>query len=440
MNLRNRNSKSGGVLVAALVVCIVIGVMLVAYLAMVTYQHRFSQRSQVWNNSIAMCEVGVEEALAHINHINTTSNFAVNGWVSNNFRFRKERTLNGGNMIMIISNDFPPTLMVTGILSSPIQSAPIVRQVRVKTMINLHFPNGILSKGTVSLGGSGMVDSFNSTNSSESTGGMYDPTKRTDRVTVATTAKTAGAISVGNVSIFGSAATGPGGTINIQPNGNVGDAAYNNNPAYNGQIEGGHSANDVNVYIPDAQLPTDFNLLAPTPMPGPVIVGVGITNYAYILNSGDYRMNTPMNLVSTDKILVTGKVRLYCTAPVSFSGQSFLLIGTNGVNSNASIEWYVNASFSLGGGGAVNGTGQAKNLTIYGLNNCLSLSYSGNSAFVGTIYAPRANITVSGTADASGAFVGNTFTLSGGMSIHYDESLKGDPRKNRFVAASWQEL
>src|SRR5437867_3176401 len=150
MKLRNRNLRNGGVLVAALIVCIVIGVMLVAYLSMVTYQHKFSQRSQVWNNSIAMCEIGVEEALAHLNHINTTSNFAVNGWVSNNFRFRKERTLNGGNMVMIISNDMPPTLMVTGILSSPVQSGSIVRKVRVKTRINLKFPNGILSKGVIS--------------------------------------------------------------------------------------------------------------------------------------------------------------------------------------------------------------------------------------------------------------------------------------------------
>src|SRR5881397_2833969 len=105
MKLRNQNLKSGGVLVAALIVFIVIGVMLVAYLAMVTYQHRFSQRSQVWNNSIAMCEIGVEEALAHINY-QTTSNFLSNGWSSNNFRFRKERFLNGGSMVMIISNDY----------------------------------------------------------------------------------------------------------------------------------------------------------------------------------------------------------------------------------------------------------------------------------------------------------------------------------------------
>src|SRR5256885_1944707 len=80
MKLCRRNLRSGGALIAALIICIVIGIMLVAYLSMVTYQHKFSQRSQVWNNSIAMCEVGMEEALAHLNHANTTTNFAINGW------------------------------------------------------------------------------------------------------------------------------------------------------------------------------------------------------------------------------------------------------------------------------------------------------------------------------------------------------------------------
>jgi hypothetical protein len=59
---------------------------------------------------------------------------------------------------------------------------------------------------------------------------------------------------------------------------------------------------------------------------------------------------------------------------------------------------------------------------------------------VGTVYAPYAAVSISGTADAIGAIVGKTFTLGGTMGLHYDESLKGDPRKNRYIAASWQEL
>src|SRR6185503_18409281 len=140
MKLQRHNSTAGGVLVAMLVISVLVGLMLVAYLAMLSSQHKMSQRSQVWNNAIAMCEVGVEEALAHLNYQFTT-NFASNGWVSNNFAFRRERSLNGGRVVMLISNDFPPTLVDTGMLNAPLfQTVSIVRKVRVKTRINLQFP------------------------------------------------------------------------------------------------------------------------------------------------------------------------------------------------------------------------------------------------------------------------------------------------------------
>src|SRR5215212_6814114 len=112
MKLSNRYSTSGGVLVTTLIICGLVGIMLTAYLSMVSGQHKLSQRSQVWNNCIPMCEAGVEEALAHLNHINTTTNFAVNGWTSNSGNFYKTRSLNGGTISMAISNNSPPTITV----------------------------------------------------------------------------------------------------------------------------------------------------------------------------------------------------------------------------------------------------------------------------------------------------------------------------------------
>ena len=82
MKLRKGKSTEGGVLVVTIVICALVGLMLSAYLSMVSSQHSFTQRSQVWNNTISMCEAGIEETMAHINHINTPSNnFAINGWV-----------------------------------------------------------------------------------------------------------------------------------------------------------------------------------------------------------------------------------------------------------------------------------------------------------------------------------------------------------------------
>ena len=64
MKLRKGKSTEGGVLVVTIVICALVGLMLSAYLSMVSSQHSFTQRSQVWNNVIPMCEAGIEEAMA----------------------------------------------------------------------------------------------------------------------------------------------------------------------------------------------------------------------------------------------------------------------------------------------------------------------------------------------------------------------------------------
>jgi hypothetical protein len=435
MKLTNRHTESGGVLVITLIIGGVVGIMLAAYLAMVGNQHRLSQRSQVWNNCIPMCEAGVEEALAHLNHINTTNNFAVNGWVSNNAAFHKTRTLNYGLARVAISNDSPPTITVVASLKAPIAGS-VTRTIKVKTKINQKFPNGIMSKGGITLGGMGRIDSFNSAlpGIESDINGVYNVTNATDRATVVTTANTAGIIGVGNMEIFGSIATGPGGTATLGPTGNVGDKTFNNNPSYNGMIQPGHVTDDVNVYVPDAIFPTTFGPVKLWPAV-PTIVG-GVT-YNHVFDDGDYRYTLGnFSLILSQKILIRGNARIHFLGQFTVKDLASITIAAT----NASVELYAANSVDIGGGGVVNVTGLAKNFSLIGLNGCSSVIYSGSSRFVGTCYAPRADVVLTGTSDAYGAIVSKTFKLSGAMGLHYDESLRGDPRKNRFIAASWQEL
>lgn len=416
-------------LVVTIVISALVGIMLTAYLSMVSSQHSFTQRSQVWNSAIPMCEAGVETALAHLNHINTTSNFAINGWTLQGGIYRKELNLNGGNCRMQIDNSMPPVITVHGRLKEPIGNGQIGRSVRVRTKLNQRFPNGILARGAISLGGSGRVDSFNSTNILESdANGQYNAATATDRASVVTTSRLPGQFSVGNMSIYGSVGTGPGGNVTLSPNGNVGSALHNNNPAYNGTIQAGYYTDDVNVYIPDPSLPVPFG-----PAVTPVASIVGGTNYKYVLSDGDYRI-AAVSLTSSEKMLITGKARLHVSGTTGVSGTAYILLGPN-----ASVEWYAGSTVTLSGGGCVNAPGQAKNFSLIALSSA-SISYSGNSRFIGTIYAPRSAVSLSGTADAWGAIVGGSVTLSGGMGLHYDEALKGNPREGRFLAASWQEI
>src|SRR5207244_5072097 len=133
-----------------------------------------------------------------------------------------------------------PIIYVHASLKSPVQTNLLTLNVQIKTKINTRFAYGILTKGTIGMSGNGArIDSFNSTNVLYSTFGMYDPLKAMDTTKVATTSKTGGAVSLGNVSIYGYVSTGPGGSVTLGPNGNVGSTLYNDNPIFDGNIQAG---------------------------------------------------------------------------------------------------------------------------------------------------------------------------------------------------------
>ena len=81
---------------------------------------------------------------------------------------------------------------------------------------------------------------------------------------------------------------------------------------------------------------------------------------------------------------------------------------------------------------------------FYGTDSCTSLSYSGNAAFTGVIYAPNADFSLGGggnnTYDFVGASITKTVTMNGHFNFHYDESLdERDPGRG-FIPISWNEV
>jgi len=427
MKLHSQKRCHGGVLVITIVICGLVGLMLAAYLSMVSTQIAFTQRSQIWNNCIPLCEAGVEEALAHLNHQHTVSNFAINGWEEERGIFHKNRPFDQGECLMRIDSSYPPIITVVGKISAPLGQGTIARAVRVRTRLNERFPTAILARGRVSMIGGARVDSFNSTNDLESTNGRYDSEEATDHAVIVTVSRTAGDLSVGNADIYGSVATGPGGSVTVGPNGNVGSEDYNNNRVHSGTVEAGHFRDDANMQIPAGELPDPFG-----PTLSPLSGIVGGVNHKYVLETADYRIDA-INLQARETILVKGKARLYVEGPTSVSGQAKIIIAPGG-----SLELYAGRAVDLAGGGVMN-NGYAKDFSIIGLNTCTSIKYAGNSEFTGTIYAPDADVTMIGTFDAYGAFVGKSFLIGGTVDIHYDEALRGETNRGKFLADSWEE-
>jgi len=432
MRFRNTEVERAGILVVVIVMCGIVGATLIAYLGMVSSQERFVHRSAVWNSCIVLCESGVEEALAHINHRNTASNFAINGWSYSSGAFHKDppRYMNGGRCEIMISTSYPPVITASAKLPAPMNAGEVVRSVRVGTKVSRVFPQAILSKSRVTLGGSGRVDSFNSTNILESLNGQYSEPLATAQATIASLTRNATDFNVGNVDVFGYVATGPGAVVNVGPNGVVGSKPFALNPLNGGRIETGHIRNDFNVYIVDAPLPPNFSAL-PIPLAGR---NIGGTNYTYVAASGDYSAIN-INMGNGETFLVTGRARILVTGNVTLTGDSAIILTTN-----ATVEWYqAGGTVNMGGKGVVNGRGFAKDFQLIGLRTCNSISYSGSFQFIGTVYAPSATVTLDGSADAYGAVVGNSIELKGGMGLHYDEALNS-PQKIRFIASTWQEI
>jgi hypothetical protein len=419
-----RSSERAGILVITIIFCGLVTLVLTAYLSMLKSQHKFTYRSQVWNDCVATCEAGVEEAMSHINYSGTSSNFAINGWTFSAGYYRKQRNLNGGFVRMAIDTAIPPTLLVTGYLRAPTQTNFITRAFQVKTKLNHRFPHAILGKANITCNSSGSrVDSFDSTDPAKSTGGQYDPSKAGDKATVATTSTAKGAIDIGNLDLYGKAGSGPGGTVTLN-NGSVGSTAWVNG-ANDGKIQPGHFADDVNMYVPQPTLPTGFgnNL--------PILNGlIGLITHTYVLNSGDYRMAS-VNLTSGQDMYIAGNARLYVSGATTLDGTITIAPG-------GSLELFMGGNFDCKG--AINNPGVAKDLSLVGLSTCTIVNYNGGAKFVGTMNAPRANITINGGAGFYGAAIGNIIKLTGGQHLHYDESLKGNPNEGRYLAAAYQEL
>jgi len=432
MKIRAGNRRHGGILVTTLIVCMLVGIMLTAYLAMVSQQQTFTQRSQIWNHCIPMCEGGMEEALAHINHPSAKTSFAVNGFNFQDGFYRKERPINLGWARMAIDTSMPPVITVVGDLRAPLKTNWVSRAVRVRTQYKEQAINGMLARSTISMNGHPSIDSFNSTNMAQSNNGQYDSGRATDHAFVGTISQSPGNLSIGNATVYGSVATGAEGTVSVGPNGSVGSTAFNNDPSSSG-VEDGHATDDLNIVIDDNVLPADFG---PLLAPGKGVDVMG-TNYGWVFGRGDYQINGDFTLSGQQgKVIVTNKARLYVMGMTKISGQAFVLIGNN-----ASLELYAGGTVDIGGNGIVNFPGgYAKNFSVIGLKDCQKVTIAGNAPYVGTINAPNADVSLQGTSDVFGAVVGKTIKVGGNVNFHYDEALPAITKRGRYIPYRWEEL
>jgi hypothetical protein len=379
-------------------------------------------RSQTWASEIPIAEAGIEEAMSHINM--RLKNLETNGWAKAGSKFSKTRVIGNGYYATTITTapSLPPTIVSIGYGRIPLQTNFTSRRIMATT--RLGPPGfGVVGKNGISMNGNPYMDSYDSSNEDYSDGGFYNPNERRDRIGVGTLSTNNPAINTGGGIIYGSASTAPGGTVS----GNVGDGAWLAANGYSGQ-QAGHVTDDFNMAIPDVVLPSPWN-----PSFSPTNGVVGGVSYGYILSPGDWQFGSVNLSSSSSSIYVSGKVRIYFTGLFQMSGSASVMLAPG-----ASLEIYLGAGMDLSGNCVINPTGIPSRCAIYGLPGTTSMKYAGTARAYCQMYAPNADIRITGDFDFFGSVVGKTVSMNGGAAFHYDEALNAG--KPDYVVASWEEL
>jgi len=417
-----------------LVLAILLGTTLASYLYWVRTQNLLVMESQAWNSALAIAEAGVEEAMAQINinvgglnPLSYSSSISTNNWGAGPV-YSKAGAL---GYTVTISNDSPPTIYSRGTNVVPLLGMPISRTVVVKTTTNGLFGVGIAAIQNISMNGDNVyIDAYDSADTNHFPGGLYNLANALPKGDVASTT---GFLNVKNADVHGRVILSPNATYNVNSlNGLVGDMSWTG---------------------PGVQSPTsdwvitDFNkefadVLEPY-AGGLSTTGTGSGTNDYILGDGNYYYNGATFTVGNNKtLLVTGTAKLYVTGDFDGKANSEIKILPG-----ASLKLYVgttagstvSATF-----GQVNNLGNSFNFQVYGLPKCTSVTLGGNGQYVGTLYAPEANLSYNGggvnTLDFQGACVIYSADINGHFNLHYDINLARTGPPSGYTLSSWQEL
>lgn len=432
----NLKRNSGSALMITIATALVLGIVIGSCLNMVATQNKSVARSQAWNSAMPAAEAGVEEAFSH--YFRNKDNLASDGWVLNGYGYyQKSRNIDSQSSFWVgIKNMTPPIIVSTGYVTVPFSTTnKVSRTVVILTEKSTPFSKAIVSMTFVDQNGSWTtVDSFDSTNSAYSSGGMYDWLKHRDNGDIASVQGIVDILNIGNAKIYGSLHTGPGGSADIGPNGSVGTTNWVSGG--NKGIQTNHFADDINLSFPDVKPPN----MSVYSTPGPGIIGT--TNYDYVLTNSAPYTNYMYSSDFDGTLYVKESSVLYLKQDVKIKKVV--------IAPNATLKLYQGTSdasqyhkLEIDGNAVVNYGGYASQMRYYGLPSVKKIALGGNGHYTGTIYAPQAAFVLNGGGsdifDVVGAAIVYSAKLNGHFNLHYDEALQA--LDDGFVVVkSWWEM
>jgi hypothetical protein len=270
------------------------------------------------------------------------------------------------------------------------------------------------------MSGSGRIDSFDSSDPTKSTGGLYDIGKRQSNGDVGVN-DTEGASDLASIYVYGDVAYSGAAILNTA---NVQGAITTpfTNPPKPATAPTWTSYNPLPSFVNSSTTlsggpqssPARYKLSSVSVADGQVLTlsphAAGQESYVEIWVTGDFTTSGTGYVLQEPGVHVT----YHIAGNVTVTGSSF------------------NNQSDLAANNIIN--------VITPLSGPQTVTVSGGGTFIGAINAPGADLTIAGSATFSGALIGKTIDISGGASVHYDEAL-AYLRSNGcgYRVASWVE-
>ena len=473
-----RSSKAGSVLVWTVLVIAVLSLIAVETLRLVTIKYQNALQTSTWQEALLAAESGIDVAIIELRKsLYPPPNNAWQGWSNSPgngvsgyaLTTVPNAGLNGTPMTIETNVDAPATLIdpanswqyfrirtvgtipitgparvadnpqdtklrrmslrwerfTNGVLSPRLLTAPQVSR-RIEAVVRpvSAFDQAIMSVGVCDLTNQNIVvDSYDSSDPTKSTNGLYDPAKRQENGDIATDGQL---IEAGNAQIYGDVATNAGtvsGAANI--------TGIERTDFYQEPIPvGAPSWTAINSLI---SVVTDSTTIIAS-----AIQGSATSRYVLseITLSGNKTLTIAGNPLGTHTY-----VEIYVTGDINVNG-----IGQIVVQPGVTATIYFAGNVDISGNGVLNSNNQPGDLMLYGIQpptgTTKHVNIGGNSQITASIYAPGHDVTVNGAGTNGhvyGSIVGKTVTMTGVSNLHYDESLSSRGMINNYKIASWFE-
>jgi len=258
---------------------------------------------------------------------------------------------------------------------------------------------------SINLNGAGTVDSYD--------GSVMTYEDPSNPVTNSGDVVSNGDVDLGGATILGDIVAG--GNLSGNNSSNVSGSATlgGNAAAMSGTVNNGITSN-----VTPVPSPCDCNAIDID------------TEVAQAAASNNNSLIDPAYLTGTD-FNIQGQVTTTIPAGTYYF-TSFQTGGDASININGQVIIFFSGSgpFKFTGQGIFNPTNNTGNLRIYS-NSTAEIDLQGSSQFAGTIYAPRAPISLSGQTEVYGSLIGQVSIMNGAVGLHYDTSIpaQGEPEE-----------